>query len=188
MPDVCSQRDRAVQALRRACFGEGLVSAIECLPETVFIHVKVDEGDGSFLPVAAAPNSQAAFYAERGGRLTVALDAHRARRLAQRTGHELVEVNGTTGRVAFESWAIEHFACSEHASERAYATELLDALVEALDRSASTVARSRSARAARSPAAPSLCPGCGLALPLTGVCDDHGRPDQPWRTSSRMVL
>lgn len=176
MPDVCSQRDRAVQALRRARFGEGLVSAIECLPETVTIHVKVDEGDGSFLPVAAAPNSQAAFYAERGGRLTVALDAHRARRLAQRTGHELVEVNGTTGRVAFEGWAIEHFTRSEHASERAYATELLDALVEALDRSASTVARSRSARAARSLAAPSLCPGCGLALPLTGVCDEHGRP------------
>lgn len=160
-----SAKRQAVDALRLRCSRDVCDFLID-LPEGVPIYVKSDEGADDFVPVAATPHCEAAVYAE-SHHLILALDPHRADRLVGLTCFPIVERNSTTVRVR-----VHPGSCYDDPVLRGH---VLEAVEEALLRSASRPARSRP-DTRRSSASENLktCPQCMLTLPASGRCDEHG--------------
>ncbi len=155
-----STREQAVRALQDFGCNAGLVALVHQLSEDRAVVVKVGEGSGEFLPVAAGLDCEAAWYAERH-RFYVAVDPDRGRHYQALTQCAVAEKNGRTWRLTMPVAAAQDPPQQRH----------WVAALESLRRSEAGPARSGSARGSAN-----VCPTCRQELPVNGMCDEHGRP------------
>lgn len=157
--------DEAVDRLRSFGCHELLLALIDGLPADSYIVVKVNQGSSVFVPVAAGADCVAAIYAEKKV-FYVALEPDRAQHFAGLTDAPLNKDNATTWRIAIEP------SNASGASKRL----LVQAIDEALVRSAQKPAAEKRDANQKAPSIlERSCTVCHIALPATGVCDDHGK-------------
>jgi hypothetical protein len=161
-----NMRDQHIQSLRDfGCAEELVVLLTEMSPETpVFAYQS--GGEGLFYLVTGSADSEGAVYIDRK-RMHIALDPEDARRVVALTGAHVEENNPTTWRVRVTPELALNPAARPHlraAAERSLVRSTTRPRRDAAD-------DGRRGVDVRQPS----CGVCGIELPATRICDDHGR-------------
>lgn len=156
-----------VGALRGINCHEALIDLIRDLPmSTPRAVLRPTEGNDESYNVLGGPDCEAAMYVDRT-RLYIALDPADAHRVAALTGVAVAGKNPTTWRLRVSPADAARAAAVRH---------LRDAVSLSLTRSRERQAADRSRATSGNLAAPRpVCPACGIEMPRSGICDDHGR-------------
>jgi len=156
-----------VVALRGISCHEALIDLIRDLPVgTPRAVLRPAEGTNESYNLLGGPDCEAAMYVDRT-RLYIALDPADGHRVAALTGVAVAGKNPTTWRLRVSPADAARAAAVRH---------LRDAVSLSLTRSRERQAADRSRATSGKLAAPRpVCPACGIEMPRSGICDDHGR-------------